>query len=109
MSVVYIFPSCIEVRDMDLLSQREKELSKIYRYSGWSFAGVYGMCALGSIAMSGRLPYFRKFLTHTTLAMAGTYGSAHVGEWVAAERYYNKLLIQLADKYNFTPEEVMDL
>ena len=70
---------------------------------------MYGMCSLASIAMSGRLPYFRKFLTHSTLALAGTYGSAHLGEWVAAEMYYNKLLIQLADKYNFTPEEVMDL
>ena len=109
LSVVYIFPSCIENRDMDLLAQREKELSKIFKYSGWTFIGMYAMGALSSIAMRGQLPYFRSFLTHTTLALAGTYGSAHLGESLAAELYYNKLLIQLADKYNFTPEEVMDL
>ena len=85
------------------------ELTKIYRYSGWSFLGVYSMCSLASIAMRGQLPYFRKFLTHSTLALAGTFGSALLGEKIASELYYNKLLIQLADKYNFTPEEVMDL
>ena len=35
--------------------------------------------------------------------------SALLAERVASEMYYNKLLIQLSDKYNFTPEEVMDL
>ena len=43
------------------------------------------------------------------MAGCGTYLSAMLSEKVAAELYYNKLLIQLADKYNFTPEEVMDL
>ena len=109
LSVVYIFPSCIEARDMDLLATRENELTKIYRYSGWTFLGAYGLCSLATVAMSGRMPYFRKFMTHSILAGTGTFASAHLGEWVAAEMYYNKLLIRLADKYNFTPEEVMDL
>jgi hypothetical protein len=30
-------------------------------------------------------------------------------ERLSSELYYNKLLIQLSDKYNFTPEEVLDL
>ena len=109
LSVVYIFPNCIDNRDMNLLAQREAELTKIFKYSGWGFLGCYAMGALSSIAMRGKLPYFRNFLTHSTLALAGTYASAHAGESLAAELYYNKLLIQLADKYNFTPEEVMDL
>ena len=59
--------------------------------------------------MRGRLPYFRNFTKHTILALCGTYGSAMVTEKIAAEIWYNKMLIQMADKYNFTPEEVMDL
>ena len=59
--------------------------------------------------MKGRLPFFRTFTKHTILAGAGTYCAAMATEKIAAELYYNKLLIQLADKYNFTPEEVMDL
>ena len=78
---------------MDLLVRRETELSKIYKYSGWTFFGAYSLCGIATMAMSGRLPYFRRFMTHTTLACVGTYGSAHIGEWVAAEFYYNKLLI----------------
>jgi hypothetical protein len=32
-----------------------------------------------------------------------------VTEKIAAELYYNRILLDLADKYNFTPEEVVDL
>ena len=34
LSVVYLFPTCLDPRDMDLLVLREKELSKIFTYSG---------------------------------------------------------------------------
>ena len=81
----------------------------IFKYSGYTFLGCYALASLGSIIMKGRLPYFRTFTKHTILAGCGTYGAAMLSEKIAAELYYNKLLIQLADKYNFTPEEVMDL
>ena len=62
-----------------------------------------------SLMMKDRLPYFRTFFKHSSLALTGTFCSAFIGEKIAAETYYNKILIGLADKYNFTPEEVMDL
>ena len=34
LSVLYLFPNCLDVRDMELLVQRENELSKIYKYTG---------------------------------------------------------------------------
>ena len=89
MSVLYIFPAVIEPWDLDMLAQRDRELTKIYQYSGWSFAGMYLAAALGTVAMRGRLPFFRKFVTHTCLAGAGTYISAHIGEKIAAELWYN--------------------
>ena len=109
LSVVYLFPNCLEVPDVELLAQRDRELVKVYQYSGYSFLGAYALASIGSIAMRGRLPYFRGFMKHSVLAGCGTVCAALTGEKLAAELYYNKILIQLADKYNFTPEEVMDL
>ena len=43
------------------------------------------------------------------LGSAGAFTSAYLAEKIAAETYYNQIMIQLSDKYNFTPEEVMDL
>ena len=108
-SVVYLFPNCLEPMDVELLAQRDRELTKIYQYSGYGFFGAYGLASIGSIIMRGRLPYFRGFMKHSVLVGMGTFCSAFAGEKIAAELYYNKILIQLADKYNFTPEEVMDL
>ena len=94
---------------MDLMAQRDKELTSIFRYGGYSFLGGYALSSLGSVLMKGRLPFFRTFTKHSILAGCGTYMAAMLSEKIAAELFYNKLLIQLADKYNFTPEEVMDL
>ena len=52
---------------------------------------------------------FSTFMKHSVLALSGTFGVALGAERLASELYYNKLLIQLSDKYNFTPEEVLDL
>jgi hypothetical protein len=41
--------------------------------------------------------------------VGGTFVFAKMAEKVASETYYNQILIGLSDKYNFTPEEVMDL
>ena len=57
----------------------------------------------------GSLPYFRDVVMHTVLGSTGTYMAGQLSEKVAAEFYYNQVMIQMADKYNFTPEEVMDL
>ena len=94
---------------MDLLAQRDQELTKIYQYSGYSFLGAYALASAFGIIMKGRLPFFRTAFKHFTLAGTGTFCEALGGEKIAAELYYNKVLISLADKYNFTPEEVMDL
>lgn len=55
------------------------------------------------------MPYFKDVLTHTILMVGGAFVTARLSEKIAAEFYYNKVLINLADKYNFSPEEVMDL
>ena len=109
MSVVYIFPNCLEVPDVELLSKRDRELTRTFQIGAYSFLGGYAFLSLANIMMKGRLPFFRTFMTHSILAGTGTYCSAMATEKVCAELWYNKLLIQLADKYNFTPEEVMDL
>ena len=109
LSVVYLFPNCLEPRDVDMLAKRDTELQKIYRYGGYGFLGMYATAALGSIVMKGRLPFFRVAVKHTILAGTGTFCAALGGEKIAAELWYNQLLISMADKYNFTPEEVMDL
>ena len=57
----------------------------------------------------GTTPYFRDIVSHFILATGGGFASAYLAEKVAAETYYNQVMIQLSDKYNFTPEEVMDL
>lgn len=107
--MVYLFPNCLEARDVDMLAQRDRELTNIYRYSAYGFLGTYAVASTFAIIMKGRLPFFRTAFKHFTLAGSGTFCAAFGGEKIAAEMYYNKVLISLADKYNFTPEEVMDL
>ena len=109
LSVVYLFPNCLEPQDMDLLAQRDRELTKIYQYSAYGFAGAYAFCGLFATMMTGRLPYFKTVVKHTILGATGTLCSGLACEKIAAEMYYNRILISLSDKYNFTPEEVMDL
>eukprot|EP00351_Strombidinopsis_sp_SopsisLIS2011_P003480 CAMPEP_0116881172 /NCGR_PEP_ID=MMETSP0463-20121206/13278_1 /TAXON_ID=181622 /ORGANISM="Strombidinopsis sp, Strain SopsisLIS2011" /LENGTH=65 /DNA_ID=CAMNT_0004532839 /DNA_START=219 /DNA_END=416 /DNA_ORIENTATION=- len=57
----------------------------------------------------GQMPYFRDCVKHSILILTGTFGSAMLAEKVAAEVWYNQILITMADKYNFSQEEVMDL
>ena len=110
LSVVYLFPNVLDSRDMELLAKRENELSKIFKYSGQGFFATYLFGLAGVSFMRGRgMPYFRNVVKHTILCVGGTFSAAFGGERLASELYYNKLLIQLSDKYNFTPEEVLDL
>lgn len=94
---------------MELMGKREQELSKIYRYSGRGFFFTYLLGAASFYFLKGSTPYFKNVFKHLVLCTSGTFVAAFGAERLASEFYYNKLLIQLADKYNFTPEEVMDL
>jgi hypothetical protein len=95
---------------MEILKKREDELSKIYIYSGRGFFFSYIAGVAGYYIFRGRgTPLFTNVVKHTILCLGGSFGSALLSERIASELYYNKILIQLSDKYNFTPEEVMDL
>ena len=48
-------------------------------------------------------------MMHSILCIGGSFCSAYMAEKIASETYYNTVLINMSDKYNFTPEEVMDL
>jgi len=110
LSVVYLFPNCLDVKDMELMARRESELSTIYKMSGRGFFTAYGLGFLGFYALrKGQMPYMRDVAKHLFLGVGGTFVAARLTEKIAAEMYYNSVLISLADKYNFTPEEVMDL
>jgi hypothetical protein len=94
LSVVYLFPNCLEPTDMDLMSRRETELSQIYKYSGRGFFFSYLIGLTSLYVLRGRgTPYFRDVVKHTILCLGGTFGSAMVAERLASELYYNKLLI----------------
>jgi hypothetical protein len=110
LSVVYLFPNCLDPYDMELMRKREDELTKIYQYSGRGFFCAYLSGVALYYLMRGRsLPLFRQVVKHSILCVSGTFVAALGAERLSSELYYNKLLIQLSDKYNFTPEEVLDL
>jgi hypothetical protein len=96
--------------DMELLRKREDELTMIYKYSGRGFFIAYVAAVTGLYFFRGRsTPYFKNVVKHSILSVGGMFATALLSERIASELYYNKLLISLSDKYNFTPEEVMDL
>lgn len=51
LSVVYLFPNCLDVRDMDLLTRRENELSNVYKMGGRGFFTCYALSFLGYFAI----------------------------------------------------------
>ena len=109
MTILYLYPAAVSPNDMELMVKREKELTKIYRYSGQGFFGSYlGIC-IANMLYKGTSPYFRTFAKHSFLITAGAMATALIAEKMASEMYYNHILIDLADKYNFQPEEVMEL
>ena len=110
LSVVYLFPNVLDPMDMEHLRKREEELTNIYQYSGRGFFAAYVLGVGAYYALRGKsAPLFSTFMKHSVLALSGTFAVALGSERLASELYYNKLLIQLSDKYNFTPEEVLDL
>ena len=69
----------------------------------------YALMSFWNIFIRGRKPYFSDVVKHSILCGTGTLLTANLTERFASEFYYNRLLIDMADKYNFTPEEVMEL
>ncbi len=110
LSVVYLFPNCLDPMDMEYMRKREDELTRIYQWTGRGFFGLYVFGVGAYYLWRGKTtPFFSSFMKHSILAISGTFATALGAERLASELYYNKLLIQLSDKYNFTPEEVLDL
>jgi hypothetical protein len=95
---------------MELMRRREDELTNIYRYSGYGFFLTYVLGVGSYYILRGKsAPLFKSVVKHSILSVSGTFIAALGAERLASELYYNKLLIQLSEKYNFTPEEVLDL
>jgi hypothetical protein len=94
LSVVYLFPNCLDPNDVELLAKRDKELTTIYTYSGRGFFFSYLIGLTGFYLLRGKgTPYFKDVIKHTVLCVGGTFSSALFAERLASEMYYNKLLI----------------
>lgn len=89
LSVCYLFPNCLDPKDMDLMAQRERELTKIYQYSGRGFFCLYGLAFAGLALRRGTTPYFRDVIKHGILNIAGTFVVSKMSEKIASETYYN--------------------
>ena len=94
LSILYLYPNCIDVKDMDLLAKRENELNSIYVNSARGFLALYCLGFVGHFAMrKGTMPFFKDFMMHGVLGVTGTFATGYVIEKVAAEFYYNQILI----------------
>ena len=105
-----MFPNCLELDDLEIMRKREDDLTKIYKFTGKAFGAAF-LIGFAYVFMlrRGSMPYFKDFIKHGILCTAGTFLSAELSDKLAAELYYNRIMMQIVDKYNFTPEEVMDL
>ena len=60
LSILYLYPNCIDVKDMEMLAKRENELSMIYTYSARGFLALYCLGFVGHFALrKGTSPYFK--------------------------------------------------
>ena len=74
LSILYLYPNCIEAKDMDLLAKRERELTQIRIYALYGFAAMYTIGVVGHFGMrKGSLPYFRDVIMHSILGVTGSY------------------------------------
>ena len=79
---------------MELLTLREKELTKLTQYAGRGFFCLYLTSFIANFAFRrGMMPYFKDVVKHTTLMVAGSFIAGRLTEKVAAEFYYNRVLI----------------
>ena len=94
LSVLYLYPNCLEEKDMELLATRENELSNIYSYTGKGFVALYFAGVFLNFAVrKGSLPYFKDIIQHTILGVGGAFTTAYLTEKIAAEMYYNQVMI----------------
>ena len=90
LSILYLYPNCIEVGDMELLAKRETELNMIYKYSARGFLALYllGVCGY-QVIRKGSTPYFRDVIMHGILGVGGAFTIGYFSEKIASELYYN--------------------
>jgi hypothetical protein len=107
---MYLFPHCLDQNDMELIKSKEKELKVINYYSRTGFIVAYIAGMGGYLLTRGRSGIsVKNIMKHSILALSGTFLTAISAERLAKEIYYNNVLIQLSNKYNFTPEDLDDL
>ena len=109
LTITYIYPYVLDPSDVELMAMRDKELSLISKYTTYGFFALYGMGLGYRVLRRGNFPYFRDWVKHSVLLIGCGLGTGMLCEKVAAEMHYNKILVGLADKYNFTPQEVTEL
>ena len=94
LSVLYLYPNYLDVDDVELLAQRERELSNIYKWAGRAFFCTYVVGVAGYYTMrKGTTPYFKDMMMQGTLCVAGSFLAANMTEKVSAEMYYNRVMI----------------
>ena len=94
LSILYLYPNCIDVTDMDMLAKREQELEIIFKYSARGFLALYVVGCLGHYSLRvGSMPFFKDVVMHTILGITGTFVTGYACEKVAAEFYYNQVMI----------------
>ena len=92
--MLYLYPNCLDVDDVELLAKRETELSSIYKYAGRACFCAYFIGVAGYYGMrKGTTPYFKDVVMHGALGVGGTFLAANLAEKVAAEMYYNRVMI----------------
>ena len=90
LSILYLYPNCIELKDMDMLAKRETELAAIYKYSARGFLGLYFVGAMGYFVIrKGTMPYFKDVSMHLILGCFGAFMTGYFSEKIASEMYYN--------------------
>mmetsp|Transcript_26181 Transcript_26181/g.34957 ORF Transcript_26181/g.34957 Transcript_26181/m.34957 type:complete len:120 (+) Transcript_26181:70-429(+) len=94
LSILYLYPNCIEVKDMDMLAKRERELETIRKYTAAGFMAFYFLGVIGHFAVrKGSMPYFKDVIMHSVLGISGTYCAGQGSEKLASEFYYNQVMI----------------
>ena len=97
------------MRDLEMMSKRDEELSKINHTTSYTFAGVTCFLFITNFILTWRTPYFSQVLWYLAFGSSGFFLGGLIVEKIAAELYYNKILLDMADKYNFSPSEVVEL
>uniref|UniRef100_A0A7S3JBU6 Uncharacterized protein n=1 Tax=Euplotes harpa TaxID=151035 RepID=A0A7S3JBU6_9SPIT len=91
------------------MKMREHELNLISKFTTYTFFTLYGIGLASRVYRKGTYRYARDWMKHLFLFAGGGIGAGLFAEKLACELHYNKVLYLLADKYNFTPQEVTEL